>query len=117
MVAFRLHFFNSFPYLSSTRHLSPSTPKAPLNVSFIRNSHSPTPTPCPSLSPFPFRSYFDSLAGKIVDAGHTLDVFACSLDQVGLAEMRTIVARTGGIACLAEEFKHDIFKRTLKVRG
>lgn len=41
------------------------------------------------------RLFYEGLAERLVASGHTLDVFACSLDQVGLAEMRPAVSGTG----------------------
>lgn len=32
--------------------------------------------------------YYTELANRAVAAGHAVDIFACSLDQVGLYEMR-----------------------------
>ena len=56
-----------------------------------------------------FRVY-ESLAAQLVAQGHCLDVFACALDQVGLAEMRPAVERTGGAVVLAESFSHEVFR-------
>ena len=39
--------------------------------------------------------HYDSLADRMNQCGHTLDVFACSLDQVGIAEMHPAVHYTG----------------------
>ena len=44
------------------------------------------------------RAFYEGLADRLVASGHALDVFACSLDQVGLDEMRPAVAGTGA-AC------------------
>ena len=41
------------------------------------------------------RAFYEGLADRLVASGHALDVFACSLDQVGLDEMRPAVAGTG----------------------
>ncbi len=41
------------------------------------------------------RGFYEGLADRLVASGHALDVFACSLDQVGLDEMRPAVASTG----------------------
>ena len=43
--------------------------------------------------------YYDQVADRLTTAGHCLDVFACSLDQVGLAEMHPAVAASGGALC------------------
>ena len=40
-------------------------------------------------------AFYEGLAGRLGAAGHCLDVFACSLDQVGLAEMHPAVVSTG----------------------
>ena len=40
-------------------------------------------------------AFYEGLAARLGAAGHCLDVFACSLDQVGLAEMHPAVASTG----------------------
>lgn len=53
------------------------------------------------------------LATQLVNQGHTLDVFACALDQVGLAEMRPAIERTGGSVVLAESFQHEVFRNSL----
>eukprot|EP00898_Chlorokybus_atmophyticus_P002889 jgi/Chlat1/3600/Chrsp234S00259 len=54
--------------------------------------------------------YYDTLANQLVQQGHVLDIFACALDQVGLAEMLPCVERTGGFMVLAESFAHQVFK-------
>ena len=47
---------------------------------------------------------------RLATHAHTLDVFACSLDQVGLAEMKTAVDQTGGVMVLAEQFRAETFR-------
>ena len=39
--------------------------------------------------------YYDELGARLIKAGHCLDVFSCSLDQVGLAEMHPAVNTSG----------------------
>jgi protein transport protein SEC23 len=43
-----------------------------------------------------------------------LDLFACSLDQVGAAELREPVECSGGFMILAESFESDQFKKCLR---
>ena len=57
--------------------------------------------------------YYEGIAKRLVDNGQCLDVFACALDQVGLAEMQPAVQQTGGLMVLAEEFVHDLFTEAL----
>eukprot|EP00898_Chlorokybus_atmophyticus_P006829 jgi/Chlat1/7147/Chrsp57S06816 len=58
--------------------------------------------------------FYQSLTSRLVNSGHVLDMFACSLDQVGLAEAKMPVDRTGGMMVLAETFSHSIFKQSLQ---
>lgn len=39
--------------------------------------------------------WYEKLAERMAGSGHCLDVFACSLDQVGIAEMHEAIAKTG----------------------
>jgi protein transport protein SEC23 len=45
---------------------------------------------------------------------HVVDVFACSLDQVGLLEMRELVEATGGLMVLGDSFGQSVFKESLR---
>jgi protein transport protein SEC23 len=46
-------------------------------------------------------------------AYHTVDVFACSLDQVGMLEMRQLIEATGGLMVLGDSFGQSVFKESL----
>lgn len=39
--------------------------------------------------------WYETLGWRMAGSGHCLDVFACSLDQVGIAEMHDAVSVTG----------------------
>ncbi|WJX91802.1 Protein transport protein S23 C [Trifolium repens] len=58
--------------------------------------------------------FYDALSKQLVHQGHVLDLFACALDQVGIAELKTAVERTGGLVVLTESFGHPVFKDSLK---
>ncbi|GLJ49269.1 hypothetical protein SUGI_1041010 [Cryptomeria japonica] len=58
--------------------------------------------------------FYKQLAQRLVAAGLVLDVFACSLDQVGTAEMKPAVESSGGLMMLAETFDSDQFKKCLQ---
>lgn len=58
--------------------------------------------------------FYDGLAKQLVSQGHVLDVFASALDQVGLAEMKVAIERTGGLVVLSESFGHSVFKDSFK---
>lgn len=58
--------------------------------------------------------YYETLSQRAVAASHVVDVFACSLDQVGLLEMRSCVEQTGGVMVLADSFGQSVFNESLK---
>lgn len=45
---------------------------------------------------------------------HVVDIFACSLDQVGLLEMKNLVEATGGLMVLGDSFGQSVFKESLR---
>ncbi|PRQ56788.1 putative von Willebrand factor, type A, Zinc finger, Sec23/Sec24-type, sec23/Sec24, trunk [Rosa chinensis] len=57
--------------------------------------------------------FYEGLSKQLVHQGHVLDLFACALDQVGIAELKIAVERTGGLVVLAESFGHSVFKDSL----
>jgi len=58
--------------------------------------------------------HYDNLAKRAVKAAHMIDIYACSLDQVGLLEMRHLVKKTGGVIILADEFESEMFKKSFQ---
>ena len=58
--------------------------------------------------------FYAGVGQAMVSAGHALDIFACSLDQVGLAEMKPAIERTGGVAVQADTFANPVFRESLK---
>ncbi|KAM1048828.1 hypothetical protein ACFX2C_027996 [Malus domestica] len=58
--------------------------------------------------------FYEGLSRQLVNQGHVLDLFACALDQVGIAELKIAVERTGGLVVLAESFGHSVFKDSLR---
>ncbi|CAA0840401.1 Sec23/Sec24 protein transport family protein [Striga hermonthica] len=58
--------------------------------------------------------FYDQLGKQLVSQGHVLDVFASALDQVGIAEMKVAIEKTGGLVVLSESFGHSVFKDSFK---
>lgn len=58
--------------------------------------------------------FYEALSKQLVHQGHVLDLFACALDQVGVAELKVAIERTGGLVVLAESFGHSVFKDSLR---
>lgn len=51
--------------------------------------------------------YYGGLADRLVASGHVFDLFACSLDQVGLAEMKVLPEKSGGFLVLSDMFRYN----------
>ncbi|KDD74127.1 hypothetical protein H632_c1547p0, partial [Helicosporidium sp. ATCC 50920] len=60
------------------------------------------------------RRYYDGLGRALVASGQALDVYACSLDQVGLAEMRNAVELSGGLSVQCDSFSNPQFRDSLR---
>lgn len=56
--------------------------------------------------------FYETLSRQLVTQGHVLDLFACSLDQVGVAEIKVAIERSGGLIILAESFGHPVFRES-----
>uniref|UniRef100_A0A6P6YMA7 Protein transport protein SEC23 n=1 Tax=Dermatophagoides pteronyssinus TaxID=6956 RepID=A0A6P6YMA7_DERPT len=60
------------------------------------------------------QSYYAALAQRAVAAGQAIDLFCCALDQTGLAEMRSLSERTGGICVMTDSFSMNVFRESVK---
>ncbi|CAM9090886.1 unnamed protein product [Chrysoparadoxa australica] len=65
--------------------------------------------------------FYQNLADRAVAASHVIDLFACSLDQIGLLELRCCMqrhpplhCRSGGVTVLADSFGQSVFKESLR---
>jgi hypothetical protein len=63
------------------------------------------------------RKFYQSVAAELVAHGHALDIFNCSLDQIGMAEMRDMVQLTGGMAVQTDTYHNPVFKVGRRGRG
>ncbi|KAJ1404588.1 Zinc finger, Sec23/Sec24-type [Sesbania bispinosa] len=59
-------------------------------------------------------SFYKQISKRLSDGSVILDLFACSLDQVGAAELREPVERSGGFMILADSFESDQFRKCLR---
>jgi len=57
--------------------------------------------------------FYSTLADLCSSNHHIIDLFASSLDQVGLAEMKVCVERTGGYLIQDDSFTHGVFQGSL----
>jgi protein transport protein SEC23 len=62
----------------------------------------------------PAVEYYEGLASRAYKAGQAIDVFSCSLNQVGLLEMKCLTEKTGGYMVLTDSFSTILFKDTFK---
>jgi protein transport protein SEC23 len=58
------------------------------------------------------RQFYDNLAKRTAHNGHTIDIFAGCLDQVGLLEMKGLCNSTGGHMILTDSFTSSMFKQS-----
>jgi len=58
--------------------------------------------------------FYNAVAQRAVAANHVIDIFACSLDQIGALEMRPCVEKTGGLLVLADSFGQSVFKESFR---
>ncbi|KAK9868182.1 hypothetical protein WJX84_004175 [Apatococcus fuscideae] len=58
--------------------------------------------------------FYEGLSADLVKQSHSLDVFACALDQVGLAEMKRAVERSGGNVVQVDSFGNPVFKESFR---
>jgi protein transport protein SEC23 len=59
-------------------------------------------------------TYYGDLAKRASLNGHVIDIFACALDQVGVAEMKSLVEKTGGVMVLHDTFVHQVFTESFR---
>jgi protein transport protein SEC23 len=62
----------------------------------------------------PAVEFYKGLSDRAMANCVVVDVFACSLDQVGTLEIRTLVSRTGGLFVLADKFGQSVFRESLR---
>ncbi|XP_073013046.1 protein transport protein SEC23 G [Typha latifolia] len=60
------------------------------------------------------RRFYKQLAQRLSNKSFVLDLFACSLDQVGAAELRDPIETSGGFMVLAESFESEQFRKCLR---
>ncbi|MCO5609601.1 hypothetical protein L7F22_063831 [Adiantum nelumboides] len=58
--------------------------------------------------------FYKKIEDSLISIGSVLDLFACSLDQVGVYEIRSAVEVSGGLIVLAETFGSDEFRLSLQ---
>ncbi|MES1923632.1 Protein transport protein Sec23A, partial [Bonamia ostreae] len=58
--------------------------------------------------------FYNDLSIRCTKSNLVIDVFACSLDQVGLAEMKSLVESTGGHIVLCESFSEETFQESFR---
>jgi protein transport protein SEC23 len=58
--------------------------------------------------------FYATLASRCVAAGFAFDIFACSLDQVGLYEMKVVADKSGGYMVMSDSFSMHVFKDSFR---
>ncbi|KAH6808958.1 Sec23/Sec24 protein transport family protein [Perilla frutescens var. frutescens] len=58
--------------------------------------------------------YYKQISHRLSESSIILDLFACSLDQVGAAELKVPVERSNGFMMLGESFESEEFRKCLR---
>uniref|UniRef100_A0A669CZV8 Protein transport protein SEC23 n=1 Tax=Oreochromis niloticus TaxID=8128 RepID=A0A669CZV8_ORENI len=58
--------------------------------------------------------YYEALANRSATNGHSIDIYACALDQTGLLEMKCLSNLTGGHIVMGDSFNTSLFKQTFQ---
>lgn len=58
--------------------------------------------------------HYQALAQRSAVNGHTIDIYACALDQTGLHEMKYCVNSTGGLMIMGDSFDSSLFKTSFQ---
>jgi protein transport protein SEC23 len=56
--------------------------------------------------------FYDTLANRAAHNGHTIDIFAGCLDQVGLLEMKSLANKTSGHMVLTDSFTSSMYRQS-----
>lgn len=62
----------------------------------------------------PACDYYRSLSDRAIANHIVVDLFACSMDQIGALELMKLVSRSGGLTVLADKFSQSIFRESLR---
>jgi protein transport protein SEC23 len=62
----------------------------------------------------PAVEFYTGLSERAIANSIVVDVFACSLDQVGALELKALVSRSGGLIVLADKFDQSVFRESLR---
>ena len=58
--------------------------------------------------------HYEALAARACANGHSIDIYACALDQTGLLEMKSCCNTTGGHLVMGDSFGSSLFKQTFQ---
>lgn len=62
----------------------------------------------------PAVAFYQALSQRASNNGHSIDIFCCAIDQIGILEMRSLSEKTGGYLVLTDTFKSDVFSYSLR---
>jgi protein transport protein SEC23 len=62
----------------------------------------------------PALAFYKGLAARAAANSHAIDAFLCSLDQLGLVELKPCITATGGYVVLADSFNQSVFKESFR---
>ena len=58
-------------------------------------------------------AFYQGIALRASNNGHSIDIFCCAIDQIGILEMRSLSEKTGGYLVLTDTYKSNVFTLSL----
>jgi len=58
--------------------------------------------------------HYEAIANRAAANGHTIDIYACHLNQTGLHEMKLCTNITGGLMIMGDSFNSSLFRQTFQ---
>lgn len=58
-------------------------------------------------------NYYEGLALRASNNGHAIDIFCCSIDQIGILEMSSMCENTGGYLVMTDTYSSEVFSSSL----
>ncbi|WUR02275.1 protein transport protein SEC23 [Vairimorpha necatrix] len=58
--------------------------------------------------------YYSDLGNRIMDLGHSLDILACTIEDIGINHLEKLCSLTGGFLIMAQDFNGEVYSSSCK---
>ncbi|KAL6120768.1 hypothetical protein NUSPORA_02450 [Nucleospora cyclopteri] len=59
--------------------------------------------------------FYDALGQRMNDSGHSIDIIAATIADIGLDQMKALISETGGAIILAQDFEERIISKSIEM--